>query len=314
MFIRNLKSANMLRKIYCLFSVEPGEISGFADFEKELEERSVKLEVLNENILSEFVKEQLLSKKMQKTGDFVLITDMELADVFFNVETGDGDDSEIARKLMEIVPVAGFLNENNGSSLSYKYLFESFEGMTPDYFVMVYSRFYGLSLEILETERLRVREMTLDDIERLYEIYAEPSITEYMEGLYPDKKDELEFSKSYIENMYGFYGYGLWMVIEKESGRIIGRAGLSNREIDGEVYLELGYVIAKENQRQGYATEVCSAILEYAKSELGAMQVIALMKPENEASIRTAKKLGFRKVCEVTLGAEDKYLKFCKEL
>ncbi len=293
MFIRNPRSANMLRKIYCLFRAEPEEISGFADFVKEVRGSAIQLEVLSEKSLSEFAKGQELYKEIQKAGDSMLITDMELE---------------------ESVPVAGFLNERNDNSLSYKYVFESFEGMTLDYFVMVYSRFHGLPLEILETERLRVREMTLEDIDRLYEIYAEPSITEYMEGLYPDKNDELEFSKSYIENMYGFYGYGLWMVIEKSSSRIIGRAGLSNREVDGEVYLELGYVIAKENQRQGYATEVSRAILEYAKDELGATQVIALMKPENETSIRTAKKLGFREVCEVTLGEEDKYLEFCIEL
>lgn len=293
MFIRNPRSANMLSKIYCLFRAEPEEISGFADFVKEVRDSAIQLEVLSEKALSEFVKGQELSEEIQKAGDSMLITDMELE---------------------ESVPVAGFLNERNNNSLSYKYVFESFEGMTLDYFVMVYSRFHGLPLEILETERLRVREMTLEDIDRLYEIYAEPSITEYMEGLYPDKKDELEFSKSYIDNMYGFYGYGLWMVIEKSSSRIIGRAGLSNREVDGEVYLELGYVVAKESQGRGYATEVCKAILAYAKNELDATQVIALMKPENEASIRTAKKLGFREVCEVTLGEEDKYLEFCKEL
>lgn len=314
MFIRNLRSANMLRKIYCLFRAEPEEISGFADFVKEVRERQIQLMVLNKNALAEFTEDWKFSKAGAKVGDFMLLTDMELADDYFCMEADGGNDGVVVSKLGDLMPVAGFLNESNGSSLSYKYVFESFEGMTLDYFVMVYSRFHGLPLEIFETERLRVREMTLDDIDRLYEIYAEPSITEYMEGLYPDKNDELEFSKSYIENMYGFYGYGLWMVIEKSSGRIIGRAGLSNREVDGEVYLELGYVIAKESQRQGYATEVSRAILEYAKSELGATQVIALMKPGNEASIRTAKKLGFREVCEVTLGEEDKYLEFCKEL
>lgn len=304
----------MLRKIYCLFRVEPEEISGFADFVKEVRDSAIQLEVLSEKALPEFVKGQEFSREMQKAGGSMLITDIEREGILLAIDACGGNYGTVDYKLCDIMPIAGFLSENNGKSLSYKYVFESFEGMTLDYFVMVYSRFYGLPLEILETERLRVREMTLEDIDRLYEIYAEPSITEYMEGLYPDKKDELEFSKSYIENMYGFYGYGLWMVIEKASGRIIGRAGLSNREVDGEVYLELGYVIAKENQGQGYATEVSQAILEYAKRELGATQIIALMKPGNEASIRTAKKLGFREVCEVTLGDDDKYLEFCKEL
>lgn len=294
MFIPNLRSANMLKKIYCLFRAEPETISGFADFVKELENSGILLEEISAEVLSESARLRLFFERISTEKEILLVTDTEL-------------------NVIDIVPVAGYLCESNNRTLKYKYAFESFEGMTADYFVMVYSRFYGLPLDILETKRLKVREMTLDDIDRLYEIYADPSITEYMEGLYPDRQEELEFSKSYIENMYGFYGYGLWMVIEKSNGRIIGRAGLSNREVDGEVYLELGYVIAKENQRQGYATEVSQAILEYAKDELGATQVIALMKPENEASVRTARKLGFREVCEVTLG-EESYLEYCIDL
>jgi len=301
MFIPNPRSASMLKKIYCILRAEPETISGFADFVKGLEKSGILLEVVSADILTE---PELLSaflKRLQDEKDELLITDMDFADV-------------LDLRTCDIIPVAGFLCEGNNRTLNHKYVFESFEGMTADYFVMVYSRFYGLPLDILETKRLKVREMTLDDIDRLYEIYAEPSITKYMEGLYPDRQEELEFSKSYIENMYGFYGYGLWIVVEKASGRIIGRAGLSNREADGEVCLELGYVIAKESQKKGYATEVSQAILEYAKDELGATKVIALMKSENEASVRTAEKLGFKEVCEVTLGENDKYLEFCKEL
>lgn len=294
MFIPNLRSVNMLKKIYCLFRAEPEEISGFADFVKKIENDGILLEEISAEVLSESARLRLFFERISTEKEILLVTDTEL-------------------NVIDIVPVAGYLCESNNRTLKYKYAFESFEGMTADYFVMVYSRFYGFPLDILETKRLKVREMTLDDIDRLYEIYADPSITEYMEGLYPDRQEELEFSKSYIENMYGFYGYGLWLVIEKSNGRIIGRAGLSNREVDGEVYLELGYVIAKENQRQGYATEVSQAILEYAKDELCATQVIALMKPENEASVRTARKLGFREVCEVTLG-EESYLEYCIDL
>lgn len=297
MFIRSLKSADMLEKIYCLFKSEPEVISGFAGLEKEFKAlpEPVSFETLEMEPLLEPAGRAEFFNCMKREKNALLITDTEL---------GAG----------EFMPVAGLLDENNGNSLSYKYVFESFEGITLDYFVMVYNRFYGLPLEILETERLRVREMTLDDVERLYEIYAEPSVTEYMEEIYPDNKEKSVFFESYIENMYGFYGYGLWMVIEKSSERIIGIAGFSNREIGEEVYLELGYAISGEKQRQGYATEVLSAILNYAKSELGATQVIALISPENEASIKTARKLGFREVCENTPGVQAKYLEFRIEL
>ncbi len=296
MFILNPRSANMLKKIYCILKAEPETISGFADFVKELENSGILPEVVSCEKFAEPAELTEFLNQLREKKDAVLVTD---ADFF--------------EKNADAIPVAGFLCKSNNNSLRYKYVFESFEGIAADYFTMVYNRFYGLPLDVLETKRLKVREMTLDDIDRLYEIYAEPSITEYMEGLYPDRQEEIVFSKSYIRNMYGFYGYGLWIVIEKSSGMIIGRAGLSNREVDGEVFLELGYVIAKESQRQGYATEVSQAILEYAKDELGATQVIALMKSGNTASIRTAKKLGFEEVCEVTLGDET-YLEYCIEL
>lgn len=297
MFIRNLKNADMLEKIYCLFKSEPEEISGFDGFEREFEawSENVKLEVLGREMLLEPAGMEEFFNGMKSEKNALLITDTEL-------DAG------------EFMPVAGLLDESNGNSLSCKYVFESFEGITIDYFVMVYSRFYSLPLEILETERLRVREMTLDDIDRLYEIYDEPSVTEYMEKIYPDKKEKADFFKSYIENMYGFYGYGLWMVIEKSSGIIIGMAGFSNREVDGEVYLEIGYVITGQKQRQGYATEVSFAILDYAKNELGATRVMAFISPENKASIKTAKKLGFREVCEAESKVKAECLEFCIEL
>lgn len=72
-------------------------------------------------------------------------------------------------------------------------------------------------------------------------MYAEPGMTDYMEGLY-EYEEELEYQKAYIENMYRFYGYGMWLVFEKKTGTLIGRAGVEHREeLNGD--MELGYAI-----------------------------------------------------------------------
>jgi RimJ/RimL family protein N-acetyltransferase len=93
--------------------------------------------------------------------------------------------------------------------------------------------------------------------------------------------------------MYRFYGYGMWIVIDRETGRLIGRAGVEHREdLGGE--LELGYAISTLYQGKGYATEVCNAILAYACDELGFHEVCCLIEPENERSIRFAERLGFK--------------------
>lgn len=66
-------------------------------------------------------------------------------------------------------------------------------------------------------------------------------MTDFVEPLY-DYETELEYQKAYIENMYGFYEYGMWLVFLKETGRLIGRAGLEHDE--------MGYMIAQQFQNQ----------------------------------------------------------------
>lgn len=272
--------------LYCLFKIKPEEISGFVAFAKHLKDRQkeFKIEMLPFEKRTDLTEDLAASHTEVNPdaacgilcfNDGVLITDI-------NVRAD--------------MPAAGLITEKNGGALSYKYLFESFEGITADYFVTVYKRYYGLPLDILKTERLCVREISVDDIDSLYDIYEDAFSVKYIEGLYQNKNDEIEYTKSYIKNMYGFYGYGMWVVTEKISGRLIGRAGLENREIDGKTYLELGYLIEKSYRRKGYATEACMAILDYAKTELGATEVLALIRRENNASLKTAVRLGFKDI------------------
>ena len=162
-----------------------------------------------------------------------------------------------------------------------------------------YRRMAHLPWNILETERLKVRESTLEDVDDFYEIYQEPSITYYMEDLFPQKEAETAYMKAYIDQIYGFYGYGLWTVIHKESGKVIGRAGLSLRE--GYELPELGFVIAVPFQGKGYGYEVCRGILEYAREVLEFQEIQALVDEKNLASLGLLQKLGFeyrRKVLE----------------
>ena len=134
---------------------------------------------------------------------------------------------------------------------------------------------------------------------------------EYMEGLYPYEQ-EYAYQKAYVESMYRFFGYGMWLVFEKETGKLVGRAGIEHREeLGGE--LELGYAIAKPYWGRGYATEVCQAIINYAKEELGFPSICSLIEPENAVSIHLAEKLGFQFEKEVKLTCK-KYKKYVQKL
>lgn len=154
-----------------------------------------------------------------------------------------------------------------------------------------YRRLAGLPWDILETKRLKVRESTVEDVEDFYHIYEEPSITYYMENLFTEREEEKAYMKAYIKQIYGFYGFGLWTVIKKENGQVIGRAGLSVRE--GYDLPELGFVIDAGQQHKGYGYEVCNAILDYARDELKFSGIQALVEKENKASVCLLKKLGF---------------------
>ncbi|MBR5127767.1 MAG: GNAT family N-acetyltransferase [Roseburia sp.] len=188
---------------------------------------------------------------------------------------------------------------------------EGFEEVDYDFFEKIYQRHHGLPWKILETERLLVRELALSDVKDLFELYSYEGMTDFMEGLYP-YEEEYEYQKAYIENMYYFFGYGMWLVFEKETGKLVGRAGVEHREaLEGE--LELGYAIGTPWQGKGYAMEVCQGILEYVREELGFEEICSLVQPENTASIRLQEKLGFTLETEIILDGIS-YKKYKKSL
>lgn len=171
------------------------------------------------------------------------------------------------------------------------YAVEDLFSMTYDSYEKAYERLAGLPWQILTTPRLTLRESTVSDVEDFYRIYQDPSITKYMENLFPDRDEERSYMKDYIQKIYGFYGFGLWSVIHTVTGTVIGRAGLSVRE--GYELPELGFVTDVAFQHQGYTYEICEAILRYAWEELEFPQVQAFCHPENAASLHLLKKLGF---------------------
>ena len=203
-------------------------------------------------------------------------------------------DSTIALGKKLGVATMAYLNPEipNQSYSGVDMLVEGFEEVDIDFFEKVYQRYHRIPWTILETERCVIRELTLDDLDALFELYGDGEIDKYTDPLYP-YEEEKEFQRAYIENMYRYFGYGLWLVFSKETGELIGRAGLEHREYNEEIELELGYIIGTKWQGQGLATEVCKAILEYAKENAGFERINALIEEENIVSTKLAEKLGF---------------------
>lgn len=184
-----------------------------------------------------------------------------------------------------------------------RYAVESLAELDIGYLERVRRRYNHIPWDIGETERCLIRELSLSDLPALYELYDKPGMTDFVEPLY-DYETELEYQKAYIENMYGFYEYGMWLVFSKETGKLIGRAGLEHNE--------MGYMIAPEFQNLGYATEVCRFIIDYARRNTDFEELYCRIDERNVASVRLAKKLGFVRNAQIgnerNAGELDRYV------
>ena len=229
--------------------------------------------------------------------------------------TGEGilyitDSSVIAKRLvaMDCAVLVRLHEGNREEDFSFcQYVYEVREGSDvepeEEYLEQIYRRCKGLPWDILETERCLIRETTVEDVEDFYRIYSDSSITEYMESLYENVEDERAYARDYIRQVYAFYEFGIWTVVEKASGEVIGRAGICYRE--GCELPELGFVIAADRQGQGLATEVCTAILQYGYEELGFDKILAFVQPDNAASHRVCEKIGMERVENVVLQGQE---------
>ena len=116
--------------------------------------------------------------------------------------------------------------ENYISGISY--IAESVEACTPQYCNEAFCRQKGIPMTVLQTERTYIKEITVDDLGELYELYDDDEIRKYIEPLYKYEEEKC-FTESYIKNMYGMYGFGMWLVKDRDTDKLIGRAGLELR-------------------------------------------------------------------------------------
>lgn len=146
---------------------------------------------------------------------------------------------------------------------------------------------------VLETPRLSLSTMSLDDLDFIAEMLGDP----YVMRFYPKRlsRDEAVASIRKALDRYERHGYGPWLVREKSAGRPVGRVGLIPQVVQGTAEIEVGWMIHRPFQRCGFASEAGRACAEYAFRTLHADRVISLVRPENIPSAATALKLGMRR-------------------
>jgi RimJ/RimL family protein N-acetyltransferase len=147
---------------------------------------------------------------------------------------------------------------------------------------------------VLETPRLLLRHLEPGDLNALHALYSDPQIRRY----YPDGTRTLDQTRAELE--WFRHGHpqhpelGLWATVEKSTGAFLGRCGLLPWHIDGQLNVELAFLIDKTRWGQGLATEAAAGIVDHARNVLGLARLICLITPGNERSAAVARKLGMR--------------------
>ena len=148
-------------------------------------------------------------------------------------------------------------------------------------------------MNILETERLFLRQLCEDDAQFILELLNEPA---FLRNIGDKGVRDVNGACRYIVTgpvaSYRQFGFGLYLVELKETSLAIGICGLLKRE--SMLDIEIGFAFLERYWAKGYAFEAASAVMEYGRTALRLKRVVATTAPENYGSIRILEKLGLR--------------------
>lgn len=145
---------------------------------------------------------------------------------------------------------------------------------------------------ILETDRLILREFTPDDFAALCLMLQDDEVMYAYEGALSDEE-----AHAWLDNQLRRYredGFGLWAVVLKETGEVVGQCGLTYQDGDGRGtrVVEVGYLFQRAHWHRGLATEAARACRDYAFDQVGVEKVYSIIRDTNVASQRVARRNG----------------------
>ncbi|HEY4590298.1 MAG TPA: GNAT family N-acetyltransferase [Thermoanaerobaculia bacterium] len=148
-------------------------------------------------------------------------------------------------------------------------------------------------MRVLETDRLVLRRMSVDDADFMLGLLNDPSWLRFIgdRGVRTREEARAYILKGPID-MYERLGFGIYLTALKEGGVPIGICGLVKRDFLADV--DIGFALLPGFWGQGYAYEAASAVMEHGKGALGLKRIVAITNPENQSSIRLLEKLGLK--------------------
>lgn len=147
-----------------------------------------------------------------------------------------------------------------------------------------------LQIPSIKTRRLFLREFDENDAEPLYHILSHENILRYFPNHAPPSQEKVISLIDKQLEQWEQYGYAWWAVTLPPNSDLLGWCGLQFLPETGET--EVGYLLGKPWWGKGYATEAALASLAFAFNDLDMDQIIALVHPDNRASIRVIEKIG----------------------
>jgi [ribosomal protein S5]-alanine N-acetyltransferase len=167
-------------------------------------------------------------------------------------------------------------------------------------------------LKTIQTQRLTLRLMVAEDTDAMLAIFNNPPVMAAF-GLTSFSRQQMEeWVRRNLDHQDEF-GYGLFSVIQKSSGLLIGDCGLEQMDVEGEKVAELGYDFHSHFWHQGYATEAATAVRDFGFGELKLTKLVSLIRVGNHPSKRVAERVGMSLISEFTRFGNIKYWKYGME-
>ena len=156
----------------------------------------------------------------------------------------------------------------------------------------------------IDTERLYLRRVTLDDADLLLAVWNDPAFIAHVgDRVVRTKEEAMEAMRTGALQLYADYGYGPYAMVRREDGVRMGICGLFKR--DNLDYPDIGFSVLPEFCGKGYAGEAAFAVLAHARDDLRIEKLTAIVSPGNAPSIGLIEKLGLVFVDMLTMPGDD---------
>jgi RimJ/RimL family protein N-acetyltransferase len=142
----------------------------------------------------------------------------------------------------------------------------------------------------LLTDRLILRELEPGDVDALFDLFGDPVATQHFPRVLT--RDETAEWIERNRRRYRIFGYGLWAVVLRDTGEVLGNCGPVWHEINNELQLEIGYHFRRRYWGKGYATEAARAVMEWCFENIPVDYLISLIREQNMPSRRVAERNG----------------------